>query len=305
MKTTFAALSLSLLAACTPQLLSAQELDATVSINAQQIEAAYRDRFNTLQESLQEFINNQQWTNTQFSTQERIQCSFAITINEMPASDAYSASMTIQARRPVYYSTYQSTTFNWKDESLSFTYTEGQNLTYNEFNLDNELVATVAYYIYMVLGTDFDSFSPQGGEAYLRKAENIVSQMQSSDNRGWKAFDSKRNRHALITALLDPNQADYRQAWYNYHRLGLDAMYQSIDKGRAQVTATFPMLSNVRSADSQTPLLGFFIGAKLDELVNIYSEAPMTEKQKIYTQLQELFPTYAPRFAKIKEEYRE
>lgn len=286
-------------------LLSAQELDATVSINAQQIEAAYRDRFITLQESLQEFINNQQWTNTQFATQERIQCTFAITINEMPATDAYSASMTIQARRPVYYSSYQSTTFNWKDENLSFSYTEGQNLTYNEFNLDNELVATVAYYIYLILGTDFDSFSPLGGDTYLHKAENIVSQMQSSDNAGWKAFDNRKNRHAIINALLDANQVEYRQAWYNYHRQGLDAMYQSMDKGRAQVTATLSILNNVRKADSQTPLLGLFIGSKLDELVNIYSEAPMTEKQKVYTQMQELFPTYSARFAKIKEEYRE
>lgn len=283
----------------------AQELDATVTINTQQIEASYRDRFETLKTDLQEFINGQQWTPAQFSVQERIGCTFSFTITEMTSADNYKASLTVQARRPVYYSSYQTTTFNWKDDNLSFGYTEGQTFTYNEFNLDNELIATVAYYIYLILGLDFDSFSPKGGEAFLRKCESIVSQMQSSESKAWKAFDDKKNRHAVITALLDDNQSDFRQLWYNYHRLGLDAMYQSMDKGRAQITAALPLLGNVRKANSQTPLLSVFIAAKQDELINIYSEAPMTEKQNIFKTLQDLFPTYTNALSKIKEEYKE
>lgn len=285
--------------------IKAQELDATVTINAQQIEASYRDRFATLQKDLQEFINGQQWTSAQFAHQERVQCTLAITINEMPSADNYKASLTIQARRPVYYSSYQTTTLNWKDDNLAFTYTEGQTFTFNEFNLDNELIAVTAYYIYLILGADFDSFSPKGGESYLRKCESIVSQMQSSDSKGWKAFDDKKNRHAIITALLDEAQTDFRTLWYNYHRQGLDAMYQSMDKGRAQVTQAIPLLANVRKANAQTPLLSMFISAKLEELVNIYSEAPMAEKQSIYKTLQDLFPTYTGKLAKIKEEYKE
>lgn len=285
--------------------IQAQELDATVTINTQQIEASYRDRFNTLQKDLQEFINSQQWTNAQFATQERIQCTFAITINEMPSSDSYKASLTIQARRPVYYSSYQTPTLNWKDDNLSFSYTEGEMFNYNEFNLDNELIATTAYYVYLILGTDFDSFSPKGGEPFLRKCESIVSQMQGAEGKGWKAFDDKKNRHAIITALLDDSQSDFRNLWYNYHRQGLDAMYQSMDKGRSQVSQSLPLLENVRKANSQTPLLGMFIAAKLDELLNIYSEAPMNEKQDIYKTLQDLFPTYTNRLEKIKEAYKE
>lgn len=285
--------------------IKAQELDATVTINAQQIEASFRDRFTTLQEDLQEFINGQQWTSAQFTNNERIQCTFAFNIIEMPSTDSYRASLTVQARRPVYYSNYQTTTFNWKDDNISFSYTEGQTFTYNEFALDNELIAVTAYYIYLVLGFDFDSFSLKGGETYLRKCESIVSQMQSSDSKGWKAFDDRRNRHAVINALLDENQSGFRQMWYNYHRLGLDAMYQSMDKGRAQVSSGFELLEQVKKAESQSPLLTFFITTKLDELVNIYSEAPMTEKQKIFTQLNDLFPVYSNRLAKIKEEYRE
>ncbi|MBQ0056066.1 MAG: DUF4835 family protein [Bacteroidales bacterium] len=285
--------------------IKAQELDATVTINAQQIEASFRDRFNTLQTDLQEFINGQQWTGAQFSTLERIQCTFTLTINEMPSNDSFRGSLTVQSRRPVYYSNYQTTAINWKDDQVAFNYTEGQTFTFNEFNLDNELIAIVAYYVYLIIGLDFDSFAPNGGDQYLRKCESIVSQMQGSESKGWKAFDDRRNRHALINALLEEAQSGFRQYWYNYHRLGLDAMYQSVDKGRAQVTNGLELIGAVRKAEPQTPLLGFFISAKLEELVNIYSEAPMTEKQKVYNELMEYFPTYSTRFAKIKEEYKE
>lgn len=283
----------------------AQELDAEISINVQQIEASFRDRFTTLQGELKELINTQQWTGAQFAPQERIQCTFAFTIVEMPGDDTYKATLTVQARRPVYYSSYSTTTLNWQDKELTFRYTEGQMLNYNEFNLDNELVAVTAYYVYLILGLDFDSFAPGGGEAYLRRCENIVTQMQSADAPGWKAFDSKRNRHGLVTALFDANQAAWRQMWYQYHRQGLDAMYQSMDKGRRQITAGLDVLKTVRQADPQTPLLSLFIDAKIDELLNIYSEAPMTEKQAVYTTLQDNYPTYTNRLAKIKEEYRE
>ena len=301
LRTYFSALAIAAL----PWLAKAQELEATVTINAQQIEASYRDRFETLKADLQEFINGQQWTSAQFATQEKINCTFAFTISEISSADNYKASLTVQARRPVYYSTYQTTTINWKDDNISFGYTEGQTFTYNEFNLDNELVALVAYYTYLILGTDFDSFSPKGGDPYFKKCESIVSQMQGSDSKGWKAFDDKKNRHAIITALLDESQADYRTFWYNYHRLGLDAMYQSVEKGRAQITSSFSLLDNVQKANTQTPLPNMFISAKLDEILNIYSEAPMTEKQSVYKTLQDIFPTYSNKLAKIKQEYKE
>lgn len=284
---------------------AAQELRATVTFNTQQIDASYRDRFQTLKESLEEFINGQQWTGCQFTPAERIVCTFAVTVNEIAAQDVYNVSLTVQARRPVFNASYQSTLLNWRDDLVTFPYQEGQNLTYNEFNLDNELIASIAYYCYLILGIDFDSFSQLGGEPYLRKCESIVSQMQSSDSKGWKAFDAKTNRHALITALLDQNQQPYRHFWYTYHRQGLDQMAQSVDKGRAQITASLEQIKETRSADAMTPLLPLFIAAKQDELINIYSEAPMTEKRSVYDQLSELFPTYSRQLAKIKEEYKE
>lgn len=283
----------------------AQELNATVSFNTQQIDASLRDRFNTLKEALEEFINGQQWTTSQFALNERIQCTFAFTINAVDATDVYKASITVQARRPVFNASYQSTLFNWRDDDLTLPYQEGQNLTFNEFNLDSELMASVAYYCYLVLGLDFDSFSLKGGDPYLHKCESIVSQMQSSDSKGWKAFDSKSNRHALISALLEPSQEGFRQLWYTYHRQGLDAMAQSVDKGRQQVTSVLPLLKEVRSADTMTPLLSLFISAKQDELCNIYSEAPMNEKRSIYDELTDIFPTYSNDLSVIKEEWKE
>lgn len=270
----------------------AQELSATVTINTQQIEASFRPRFETLRTDLEEFINGQQWTGAQFARNERIQCTFAITINEIAASDVYKASITVQARRPVYNSSYQTILINWRDDEVTLPYQEGQNLNYNEFALDNELIAVVAYYSYLVIALDFESFAANGGEPYLRKCDNIVSQMQTADGRGWKAFDSKTNRHALISALLEQGQQGYRSLWYTYHRQGLDAMAQAVDKGRKQISDALPLLKEVRSADPMTPLLSLFVNAKQDELKNIYSKVARQEQKTISDLLSELFPTY-------------
>ncbi|MDO4496520.1 MAG: DUF4835 family protein [Bacteroidales bacterium] len=285
--------------------IKAQELNAKVIINTEQIEASFRERFTTLQQDLQEFINDKEWTMSHFAVQERINCTFAFTISDMPASDTYNASLTIQANRPVYYSTYQTTTFNWRDEQVSFSYTEGQTLTFNEFNLDNELLNTTVFYIYLILGCDYDSFSPLGGNEFFQKAESMVNSLQSSDSKGWRSFENKKNRHALISAWTDQRQTDYRQMWYDYHRSGLDIMHQSMDKGRRFISNSLQLLKKVREADAQSPLLSLFIASKLDELCNIYSEAPMQEKQQAYKLLQELFPTEASQFESIKQKYKE
>ena len=281
-----------------PFSIHAQELDANVTVSAQEIEAGFRSRLETMKSDLQEFINGTQWTQTQFSSVEKIKCTFAFTISEMIDNTTFKGSLTVQCRRPVYNASYNSTTLNWQDNFLSFGYTEGQTFTFNEFNLNYELIATVAFYVYLILGIDFDSFSLYGGEQYLNKAENLVSQMQSSENKGWLAFADKSNRHAIISAMLDDKQKIYRELWYNYHRLGLDQMSLSVDKGRVQITASCKNLAKVRDADRLTPLLSLFISSKLDELVNIYSKAPRAEKEEAYNILNEEFPTY---YNKIKE----
>lgn len=286
---------------CIAPALCAQELNCTVSINTSQIESAYQERFKTLQTDLEEFINHQQWSSKQFTTVEKINCAMAFTINSIPSTDNYTATLTVQSRRPVYNSNYNSPTLNFKDAEVEFSYTEGQTLTYTEYDLSNELVALTAYYVNLILGLDFDSFSPMGGESFFRTAENIVTQMQSSDSKGWKAFDSKKNRHALITDLLAERNADFRKAWYTYHRQGMDAMYQSIDRGRTQIAAACALMQNVKSATPQSVLMTLFIDAKLDELINIYSKAPQSEKTQVYEMLQEIYPSYTNKLSEIKK----
>ena len=277
----------------------AQELNAKVTFNTQQLETSLRDRFTTLQSDLQEFINGQQWSSAQFSQVEKIRCTFAFTISEMTDNDKYNASLIIQSSRPVYNSSYNTNTLNWQDDNITFTYSEGQTLTFNEFNLDNELIATVAYYVYLILGIDFDSFAPRGGEPFLNRAENIVSQMQNAE--GKSAFADKKNRHAVITAMLSESQSAYRDLWYTYHRSGLDQMAQSADKGRAQISEAISQLGKIREVDVQTPLLSMFISSKLDELINIYSKAPRNEKDEVFATLSEEYPTYISQLEKIKQ----
>lgn len=283
--------------------LAAQELNARVTINSEQIEASYRPRLETLRETLEEFINHQKWTDAQFRSNERIECTFAFIINEMTQTDRYSASLTVQSRRPVFNASYISPVLNWRDEEIAFSYTEGMNLTWNEYDAsETDLLAVVAYYSYLIIGMDFDSFSAGGGAPYYQVAQNIVSQMQNGNIPGWKAYDKKNNRHAIISELTDTESSQYSTLLYKYHRDGLDAMVQSVDKGRAAITQTLPLLKDIKSGNIMSPLMTMFIAAKQDELVNIYSLAPKSEKLQIYDLLSDLYPTYSNQLQKIKED---
>lgn len=290
--------------------IAAQELNARVTINAQQIEASYRPRLETMREALEGFINSQQWTNEQFKVNERIECAMAFTIMEIPQTDHYKGTLTIQSRRPVFNASYNTTVLNWNDEEVEFSYTEGMNLTWNEYQAsDQDLLALTAYYVYLILGLDFDSFGLGGGQAYYQKALGIVSQMQATgDTPGWKAYDKKNNRHAIISELTAPSSHDkeghdntFSSLFYIYHRNGLDAMAQSVEKGRTALTQSLPILKALKSQNIMSPLLTMFITAKQDELINIYSNAPQKEKREVFDLLTDIYPTYSNSLAKIKD----
>jgi hypothetical protein len=168
--------------------------------------------------------------------------------------------------------------------------------------LNSNLIATVVFYIYTILGLDFDSFSPKGGTAYLQQAQQIVNlaQAQTSWN-GWKAFENDRNRHALITALTDNTSDAFRDMWYNYHRKGLDDMVANAERGRATILSAIPVLKQVKSARPTSPLIQLFADTKLDELVNVYSEATSQEKQEGYNDLSNLFPAFTTRLEPLKK----
>lgn len=278
----------------------AQELNARITVNGDKIANANKSVFTTLQNALTEFINNRKWTNATFAVNERIDCSMTIIVNEMEES-SFKGEIQVQARRPVYNSSYTTTLLNFRDQQFDFEYMEGEPLEYQENMLTGNLTATVVFYIYIILGLDFDSFSPLGGTAYIQQAQQIVSLAQSQSWSGWKAFDSNRNRHAVATALQDNASEAFRNLWYTYHRKGLDEMAANADRGRTTIIEALPALQEVKKARPTSVLLQMFSDAKLDEIVLIYSKATAQEKQSGYKLLQEIYPTETTRLEALQK----
>ena len=285
-----------------PVLTEAQELNARVTINSDQVQATNKQVFTTLQNALTEFINNKKWTDATFAINERIECSMTILITEIVSDNSFKGEIQVQARRPVYNSSYTTTLLNHRDTEFSFDYTEFEPLEYTENVLNSNLIATVVFYIYTILGLDFDSFSPQGGSAFLQQAQQIVSLAQAQTSwTGWKAFENDRNRHALATALQDNTSEVFREMWYNYHRKGLDEMAANPDRGRTTIIGLLPVLEQVKSTRPTSPLLQMFADAKLDEVVLIYSKATTQEKQEGYKMLSNLYPALTNRMESLKQ----
>lgn len=276
------------------------ELNAKLSINSSKIQGTNKEVFNTLQRALNEFINNKKWTNAKFSPNERIDCAFTMIVNTLE-DNRFSCELQVQARRPVYYSSYTTTIFNFRDTQLDFQYTEMEPLEYSETTLQSNLTATIVFYIYVILGIDFDGFSPKGGSVFFQQAQQILTLAQSEPSwNGWKAFENDRNRHALITALTENQSEGYRQFWYDYHRKGLDEMAANADRGRTNILEALPALTALKSARPNSILLQVFSDTKLDELVAIYSKATTQEKQTGYKTLSNLYPGQTNRLESLR-----
>lgn len=283
-------------------MVKSQELNARVTINSDKVQGTNKQVFTTLQTALTEFINNRKWTDATFAVNERIDCSFTLIINEMPTESSFKGELQIQARRPVYNSGYSTTLFNFRDTQLDFDYTEFEPLDYTQNTLQNNLTASVVFYIYVILGLDFDSFAQSGGTPYIQQAMQVVTLAQSEMAwTGWKAFDSSRNRHALATALTDNTSAAFREMWYTYHRKGLDEMAANPDRGRTTIIEALPALQQIQSARPGSVLIQLFSDCKLDELIGVYSKANQTEKQEGYKLLSTIFPTQTTRLEPLKK----
>ncbi|MCC8134932.1 MAG: DUF4835 family protein [Tannerellaceae bacterium] len=278
----------------------AQEINARVTINGDKIQTTNANLFTTLQNALTEFINNRRWTDATFSVNERIDCTMTIILDEMN-DNSFTGEIQVQARRPVYNSSYTTTLLNFRDRQLNFEYTEYEPLEYSDQTLYNNLTATVMFYIYVILGLDFDSFSLKGGSAYYQQAQQIVNMAQSQGSwSGWRAFDTNTNRHAVITALTDNTSDTFRTMWYTYHRRGLDEMAANPDRGRTTIIEVLPALEQVKSTRPSSVVLQMFSDAKLDEIVAIYSRANTQEKQAGYKMLSNLYPAETTRMESMK-----
>ena len=250
--------------------LHAQELQAKININHQQVQTTDKTVFENLQQTLEQFVNEQQWTALQFQENERIQCSFNITVTKYDAgSNRFTCTALVQANRPVYNSSYNTTLYNNNDK---------------HFDFDNQLVALFAYYAYLIIGLDLDSFSPMGGTDVLQRCMNLTNNAQNLDFAGWKSFEDSRNRFAIINDYLDEAMKPFRQLQYDYYRQGLDEMAQNVERGRTNVTTTLE--TNLKKAHEDKPLSllpQIWTDFKKDELANIYKgKGTQKEKESVY-----------------------
>lgn len=292
--------SVCLVSLCMMALVSqAQELNCSVEINVDQIEGTNRSRFETLQEAVTEYMNTTVFTPAQFAPNEKIECRLFFTIKELEG-DIAKGDLQIQSSRPVYNSSYTTTLLNFKDTKIDFSYQEGEPLNFNLSNWENQLTGILNFYAYLILAIDFDSFSPHGGDPYWDKVAQIVQMGQSSGEVGWKVFEDTKNRSAVSAAFTDASTSGIRDLYYQYHRRGLDEMSTAPDKGRAGVTESLSSLQKIYDASPMSVALSIFKDTKMDELVNVYSQAPSEERTRVYNLLQGIYPTEQSRLEQIK-----
>lgn len=264
---------------------NAQELQAKININHNQIQGTDASVFENLQQTLEQFVNEKQWTNLKFQKNERIVCNFNITVTQYdPSTNTFTCTALVQANRPVYNSAYTTTLYNNQDGDFNFQFAQFDQIDFNEENIDNQLTALFAYYAYLIIGLDLDSFSPMGGEDILQRCMNLANNAQNLNFTGWKAFENSRNRFAIINDYLDGAMKPFRQLQYDYYRTGLDEMANSVERGRTNITTAIENDLKKAHADRPMSLLPqIWTDYKKDELTNIYAgKGTQKEKESVY-----------------------
>jgi hypothetical protein len=285
--------------------LHAQELNCFVNINSTQLQGTTnREIFTTLQDAVSDFMNNTVWTNNIFEVNERIECNIMLNITEEVSTGQYKATLSIQSRRPVYGTSFNSVMLNYFDDEVTFKYTEFDPLDYSENTHLMNLPTILAYYAYIVIGLDYDSFSPGGGTPYFSKAEKIVTNAQSSADPGWKAFESRnrKNRYWLVNNILDDDYRSLRSFIYTYHRSGLDIMDGAVERGRLVIKDAIIELEKFYKAkpDPFTHFLKIVLDAKSDEIIQLFSEAPPQDKSRIYDIMTAIDPANISKYEVLK-----
>ena len=283
---------------------SQSQLRARVSVISNRVSnTADKKAFTTLQTALNDFVNNTKWTNDTYSANEKIDCSFLLNVESTGEPNVYKASLTIQSGRPVFNTSYVSPVINYQDNDVSFKYVEFQQLEFNENRVSgtdplvSNLTAVFAYWIDMVLGFDYDSFSPRGGNAYFQRTQNIVNNAPEGRNiAGWKPFDGTRNRYWLAENLLNSKYTIFHDAIYNYYRMGMDKLYEQEATARLNILNVLTMLNTFNSQNPNTMILQFFFQAKTQELIQIFSKATPADKAKALELLKRLDVSSATKY---------
>jgi len=277
-----------------------QELNCTVQVLAPQIQGT-TDKviFDALQKSVYEFVNNSKWTKDVFQPSEKIECTFIINITEKVSVDEFKATLQVISRRPAFKTSYPTPIFNYIDNDFQFKYIESQSLDYSESTYISNLTSVLAYYVYVVIGLDYDSFALNGGGAYFQKAQNIVNNAQNAPEKGWKAYEGSRNRYWYLENTLNQIFAPMRECSYKYHRLGLDLMYGNKETGRQAIAESLELLRKVHQVKPLSFNMQLFFEAKSTEIINIFSASYTDEKTKVVNLLNEIDPANGNKYQKI------
>jgi len=269
----------------------AQEFNASVTVNAEQTGRTKLSIFKTLEGAVEDLINQNTWTDHDLDTHEKIDCNFFINVTEY-SQDNFRATIQVQASRPVYGSTTSTPIFNFKDNQFDFRYTEFQPLDYNPNTYSSNLVSTIAFYVYTILGIDADTFSPEGGDKYHQEAVLIVNTAQQGNAQGWQTSSGNQSRFRLNADLLSNNFAQFRAALYTYHREGLDMMHTDVEAGKLKIVEAIQMLQDVNRSRPNSILIRSFFDAKSDEIKNILSGGPQVNLTEVLSSLKRMAPIY-------------
>ena len=283
---------------------NAQELNARVQILSPQIQNTNKRVLDVLEVAIRDFLNTRRWSADNFQPQERIDCNFVINIIEWDGGANFKAEAQIQSSRPVYGTTFTSTIFNYSDKEFGFNYTEGQALDFSDQNYIGNLSSLLAYYAYIIVGLDYDTFSKYGGSPMYARAQTIVNNAQNAPFPGWKAFESLRNRYWLAENLTNKAYNPIREVLYNYHRLGLDLMYDNQSKGRKEILASLPQLQKIDKQKQGSMLNQIFFTSKADELVKLLAQAEPKDRMNAYNILSALDPANVTKYDVLKSSRR-
>ena len=280
--------------------LNSQELNCTLVVNAQQTGNENVQVFKTLEKQLNEFINNTRWSSKSFETQERIECSMVINIQNYQ-TDAFQASIQIQSARPVYNSFYSSSVYNFNYKDFNFNYLEYHNLNFNTTQFESNLVSVIAFHVYMILGMDADTFELNGGSSYYKQARDIVSYSQQSGFKGWEPpAGGAQTRSALINNILSPTFKDFHSILFNYHFTGLDQLAKDIKGGKIALVNSLMKLEDLNKRRPNSFLLRVFFDAKADEISDVFSDGPSVNIAKLVSMLNKVAPTHSNKWKNIK-----
>ncbi len=278
-----------------------QELNCQITINTQQIQGTVQKQiFEQMQKSIYDFMNNRRWGGDVYTAQERIDFSILINVTQSIGSDEYLGTIQIQSRRPIYKSSYFAPLFNYIDENFQFKFQQFSQLEFNDNNFQNNLTSVLAFYAYVVMALDYDSFSPSGGSPYWQKAQQVVQNAQTTPEKGWKSTDGNKNRYWLIENQMQPLFQGIRDCTYKYHRQGLDIMSEKPSEGRANVLSALELLVPVYNNRPASFNMQLFFNAKGDEIVNIFSQATAEEKTKAVELLMKVDPANTTKYLKIQ-----